>query len=139
MIDKHDHSMHALPCITVACMHDLKLVMAMAASLRVNCTVVSPPDAGCVMGVPWWMALVADCPLPALLDCGQAAGYAACALRMGVSGVIAHVSVAQHRALVSLAQMTGGHVMEQRPASLDLPPRDAAPVLERYLRTFPAG
>ncbi|MBE7730633.1 hypothetical protein [Komagataeibacter sp. FXV3] len=131
--------MHAAPCITVSCMHDLTRVMAMAASLRVNCTMVSPPGAGCVMGVPWWTALVADCPLPALLDCGQAAGYAACALRAGVCGVIAHVSVAQHRALVSLAQVTGGHVMERRPASLDLPPRDAGPVLERYLRRFAAG
>lgn len=138
MIDKHDHSMHAAPCVTISCMHDLTLVTAMAASLRVNCTVVSPPGAGCVMGAPWWVALVADCPLPALLDCGQAAGYAACALRAGVRGVIAHVPVAQHRALASLAQVTGGHVMARRPASLDLPPREAGHVLGQYLRAFPA-
>ncbi|AHI26787.1 hypothetical protein H845_2880 [Komagataeibacter xylinus E25] len=138
MIDKHDHSMHAGPCVTISCAHDLGLVTAMAASLRVNCTVVSPPGAGCVMGVPWWVALVAACPLPALLDCGQAAGYAACALRAGVHGVITHAPVAQHHALVSLARVTGGHVMTHRPASLDLPPRDAGPVLERYLRAAPA-
>ncbi|WP_395370063.1 hypothetical protein [Komagataeibacter diospyri] len=86
------------------------------------------------MGVPWWVALVTDCPLPALLDCGQAAGHAAAALRAGLGGVIAHVPAAQHRALVSLAQVTGGHIMAQRPASLDLPLRGAGHVLEQYLR-----
>ncbi|WP_244987533.1 hypothetical protein [Komagataeibacter oboediens] len=134
MIDKHDHSMLPGPFVTITCAHDLGLVMTVTASLRANCAVVSPPGAGCVMGVAWWTALVAGCPLPNVLDCGQAAGYAATALRAGLRNVIARVAPAQHHALASLARATGGHVMDQRPDALDLPPRGAMEALERYLR-----
>ncbi|AZV39387.1 hypothetical protein CFR75_09880 [Komagataeibacter xylinus] len=131
MIDKHDHYM---PLITVSGAGELALVTTTAASLRTDCAVVSPPGAGCFMGVPWWAALVADCPLPAWLDCGQAAGHAAAALRAGLSGVIVSATAAQHDALVSLACMTGGHVLRTRPHALDLPARGARDALERYLR-----
>ena len=126
------------PYVTITCAHDLGLVMTVTASLRATCTVVSPPGAACAMGVPWWAALVADCPLPAVLDCGQAAGYAATALRAGMGGVIARVTTAQHHALAALARVTGGHVMERRPDALDLPPHGATGTLERYLRAHHA-
>ena len=130
MIDKHDHYM---PLVTVSGAGELALVTATAASLRMECAVVSPPGAGCFMGVPWWAALVAGCPLPAWLDCGQAAGHAAAALRAGLSGVIVSATAPQHHALASLARMKGGHVLRARPHALELPAGGARDALERYL------
>ncbi|MGS0646994.1 hypothetical protein ACU81Q_05115 [Komagataeibacter melomenusus] len=124
-----------MPLIMVSGTQDLALVTMTAASLRMDCAVVSPPGAGCFMGVPWWAALVAGCPLPAWLDCGQAAGHAAAALRAGLSGVIVSATAPQHHALASLASLTGGHVLRARPHALELPARGARDALERYLRT----
>ncbi|MCE2575985.1 hypothetical protein [Komagataeibacter sp. FNDCR2] len=133
MIDKHDHSVPFPPHVVVACARDLARVMAEPDALRLGCTVVSPPGAGCFMGAAWWAALLAGCPLPALLDCGQAAGYAAAALHAGVGGIIVAAPPAQHRTLVSLARDMGARVLRQRPPALELPPRGAGDALARYL------
>ncbi|AXY21614.1 hypothetical protein CD178_00811 [Komagataeibacter saccharivorans] len=133
MIDKQDHCVPDLPHVVISCARDLAQVMAVVASLRVDCAVLSPPGAGCFMGVPWWAALTAGCPLPSMLDCGQAAGHAAAALRAGMKHVIVSATPAQQHALASLAQATGGHVLSRRPVALDLPARNACDTLERYL------
>ncbi|WP_228391376.1 hypothetical protein [Komagataeibacter medellinensis] len=138
MIDKHDHSMHAPAHVTVASAPDVARVMAVVMSLRVECRVVSPPGAGCFMGVEWWQAVVADCKLPALLDCGLAAGFAGTGLRAGLDGVIVQAPPAQQRALHALARVTGGQVLDVRPATFDLPPDGAGEALARYLRAHRA-
>ena len=86
------------------------------------------------MGVGWWRAIVTDCTLPALLDCGRAAGFAAVGLRAGLDGVIVQAPPAQQRALLSLARVTGGCVLFVRPVALDLPTHNADNVLAQYLR-----
>jgi len=134
MIDKHDHSVPAAPPVTVTCRADVALVMTVTLSLRAECTLVSTAGAGCFMGVGWWQAIVADCTLPALLDCGQAAGFAAVALQAGLDGVIVQAPPAQQRALLSLARVTGGCVLAVRPVALDLPAHDAGSALAQYLR-----
>ena len=88
------------------------------------------------MGVGWWQAVVAGCTLPALLDCGLAAGFAAAGLRAGLDGVIVQAPPAQQRALHALARVTGGHVLATRPAAFDLPPDGAQDALARYLHTY---
>ena len=135
MIDKHDYSVPHPAHIVIACAHDLALVMAVPEAIRMGCTVVSPPGAGCFMGAAWWVALTAECPLPGLLDCGQAAGYAAAALHAGVRGIIVAAPDPQHHALASLAQGMGARMLRQRPRALELPLRGARDVLDRYLRT----
>ena len=126
--------MHAHAHVTVASAADVARVIAVMVSLRTECRVVSPPGAGCFMGLGWWQAIVAGCPLPALLDCGSAAGFAAPGLRAGLYGVIIQAPPAQQHALRALARVTGGQVLGTRPAAFDLPPHGAEDALARHLR-----
>jgi len=101
------------------------------------CALLSPPDAGCFMGVGWWRALTAHMPVPAFLDCGMSAGRAAEGLRAGLAGVIIDHACTQHMALGILAQVTGGWCLRGRPDAHVITGDDPAGGIRNYLRHTP--
>lgn len=51
-------------------------------------TILSPAFAGASLGLPWWLHLIDNVPLPSILDCGANAALALEALHHGIEGVI---------------------------------------------------
>ncbi len=130
-----------LPPMVVA--HDrdqLRLAVATARHLRIAALgLLSAPFAACFLGAPWWRALVADAPAsPDLtlldwLDCGDAAGRALEALRLGQTRLLLARSCPQFQAVAERAALAGGSVLPDRPAALDLADRQAARDLAAWL------
>ncbi len=136
----------AFPAIVIHGLDDAR--MALDAVLRAGggggVTLLSAPDAACFMGAAWWRAMIdAAAPLsPAvrrrdLLDCGDAAGRAAEALRLGQRGLILSLACPQHAAVLERADALGAIVLPSRPAALDLAAPDARRRLDRWLRDQP--
>ena len=107
---------------------------------RSSLLLLSSADAACHMGAAWWLALVRaavadapDLPLYDLLDCGDAAGRALQALRLGSRGLILDGSCPQRPAVLERASPLGARVLERRPAHLDLGRRGAERRLEDWL------
>jgi hypothetical protein len=100
---------------------------------------LSAPDAGCFMGSAWWLALMEAAavghihPIPNLLDCGDAAGRAMQALRLGQKGIILDRACPQHQAVLERAIMTGAMLRSERPLALDLAEHGAARRLGAWL------
>ncbi|POF63150.1 hypothetical protein CFR73_06485 [Novacetimonas maltaceti] len=135
MIDNHDNFTHLLHSVVISTRDEVTLLRAaMDDTGLTSCIMISPPDAGCFMGVGWWRALVADAPAPAFLDCGMAAGRAAEGLRAGLAGVIVDPACTQHVALAELARVTGGRCLRARPDAHVIGGPDAALRLRGYLR-----
>ncbi|MCW4580032.1 hypothetical protein [Gluconacetobacter entanii] len=141
MIDNHDNFAHLLYFIVISTHDEVTLLRAImdGDGGMPPCALISPPDAGCSMGVAWWRALTADVPAPAFLDCGIAAGRAAEGLRAGLAGVIVDPACTQHAALAGLARVTGGRCLRARPDAHAIGGPDAAARLRAYLRHTPSG
>ncbi len=129
------------PAVVVHGLAQLRL--ALDAARRLGCPAllaVSSADAACHMGPGWWLALVrlgaAEAPGTALydlLDCGDAAGRALQALRLGGRGLILAADCPQRAAVLERALPLGARVLERRPAALDLGLRGADRRLEAWL------
>ena len=109
---------------------------------RSSLLLLSSADAACHMGAAWWLALVRqaaaaapDLRLHDLLDCGDAAGRALQALRLGGRGLILDHRCAQRPAVLERAAPLGARVLDRRPIHLDLGQRGA----ERRLEVWLAG
>lgn len=94
---------------------------------RVGVTLVSAPDAGCFLGPAWWRALIAlvarehpGQPLQDVLDCGDAAGRAMEALRLGQADLVLERLCPQRAAVLARAVVLEARVRAERPPALDL-------------------
>ncbi|AOX16104.1 hypothetical protein [Kozakia baliensis] len=103
-------------------------------SLRVLETIQPLPPHGFIsvagvarmMGWPWWRALMRHTDRPHILDCGAAAGLAACALREGQKWVVFDGPDIQAASLQALADICEARLLRTRPPAfaLGMPPYD---------------
>ena len=107
-------------------------------------TLLSAPDAACFLGAAWWRALVAAAaafapglPRNDLLDCGDAAGRAVEALRLGQRGLVLSAACPQRLAVLERAAALGATVLADRPPALDLAEPGAARRLGAWLGSWP--
>ena len=84
-------------------------------------TLLSAPGAALYAGCLWWRALLqaVNHTGPALLDCADAPGRAAEALRLGLSGVVLAPCPAWDE-IAALAAAQGALLLTTRPPALDL-------------------
>ena len=137
----------ARPAVTVHGPAQLRLAADAARRLGVpSLLVLSSADAACHMGPAWWIALVrlgaAEAPglaLHDLLDCGDAAGRALQALRLGGRGLVLAADCPQRAAVLERASPLGARVLDRRPAALDLGRRGAERRLEAWLAAGRSG
>lgn len=116
---------------------------AVAAARQAGCAtmlLLSSPNAGCFMGPAWWRALIglAGSLDPAVavhdvLDCGDAAGRAMEALRLGQSDLVLGHACPQRDAVLARAGPLGATIRAIRPAALDLAEPGAARRLADWL------
>jgi hypothetical protein len=114
-----------------------------ALALGLPLTLLSAPGAALFAGALWWVSLIAilrgemgAAPFDDLLDCADAPGRAAEALRAGQRHIIFYADNPALEASVSaMAAACGARVVRQRPPSLDLAQRGA----ERKLAGWLAG
>ncbi|MBV8616084.1 MAG: hypothetical protein JOY66_20255 [Acetobacteraceae bacterium] len=125
------------PSVVVYGLADARL--ALAAGLPV--TLLSAPGAALFAGVGFWHALVAqakaehpDVTAPDILDCGDAAGFALAALRLGQRILILEEGTPGRPAV---AAVSGATVLAARPPALDLARPGAARLLPAWLRDAP--
>ncbi len=112
---------------------------ALAPALPV--TLVSAPGAALYAGAAWWLALMAaartDHPAPSfedILDCGDAPGRAAEALRLGQRRlVLSGISPAILGRVQLMAAALGAEVLPSMPEALDLARPGAGRRLEAWL------
>lgn len=81
---------------------------------------LSPEDAGGVLGAGWWLELLRGVPLGgslAVLDCGGHAGVAVEALRAGVAAVTVDAGLPNAAALGRFAEACGAQLLP-RPACI---------------------
>ncbi len=105
----------------------------------VGLLLLSAPAAACFLGPGWWAALTTALrpPMQAvgaieMLDCGDAAGRAMEALRIGLRRLILSPDCPQHRAVLARAAALGATLAAHRPEALDL----AEPRAERRLDSW---
>ena len=103
-------------------------------------TLLSAPGAALFAGCGWWRALVGiaraehpGVPITDMLDCADAPGRAAEALRIGLKTVIAAVPDDLFASLSALAAESGATVLRQRPPALDLARPGAARQIVAWL------
>lgn len=103
-------------------------------------TLISAPGAALFAGPPWWiamlMALRAEHPgfdFPDVLDCGDAPGLAAQALRLGQRRIIfSPAAPLLAEGIAALAATCGAEVWAEAPPALDL----ARPGAARHLLSW---
>ena len=106
-------------------------------------TILSAPGAALYAGAGWWRAVVAEltaghpqAPFIEVLDCADAPGRAAEALRAGQRRILFRPESAALFASVSaMAEAYGAEIWTERPPSLDMATRGA----ERQLAVWLAG
>ena len=106
----------------------------------VGLLLLSAPAAAGFLGPPWWAALTASlrptmqaAGAVEMLDCGDAAGRAMEALRIGLRRLILSPECPQHRAVLARAAALGATLVAQRPEALDLAERGAERRLAAWL------
>ena len=130
------------PAVVIHGLDDARAALDAACSTGCDgVTLLSAPDAACFMGAAWWRALVAAASAfgPGLrrndlLDCGNAAGRAVEALRLGQRGLVLSGTCPQRRAVLERAGPLGAVVLADRPPALDLAEPGAARRLDPWLR-----
>ena len=97
-----------------------ELQAAMAPGLRF--TLLSAPGAANFGGCAWWAELIAAGGFtgPALLDCGDAPGRAAEALRLGLGGIVLACEPAAFAVVAGIAASCGARLLAAAPPALDL-------------------
>jgi hypothetical protein len=107
-------------------------------------TLLSAPAAALFAGSGFWHALVAqakaehpDVSAPDILDCGDAAGQALAALRLGQRILVLTESTPGRKAVAAIAAASGAVLLAERPPALDLARRGAARRLHAWLRYAP--
>jgi hypothetical protein len=118
--------------------------LALSAGLPV--TLLSAPGAALYGGCGWWRALVRQAraafpavPVADVLDCGDGAGQALAALRVGQQFLVLSPDAPGWDAVAAIAAEHGGEVLRQAPPALDLGRRGAGRRLHDWLqmRTTP--
>lgn len=134
------------PCVVIHSLADARIVLdAAVAAGGLPVLLLSAPEAACFMGPPWWRALIDAAvalhtsAVPDLLDCGDAAGRAMQALRIGQKELILDPACPQYEAVVERAVITGASIRSTRPAALDLAEHGAERLLHAWLTNAPGG
>ena len=122
------------PAVIIHGLADARLAL----SLRRPVTLLSAPAAALYAGCLWWQSLIAaaETDQPAFLDCADAPGRAAEALRAGQRRILFRPETSALLASVaSMAEAYGEEIWTERPPSLDMATRGA----ERQLAVWLAG
>ncbi len=84
-------------------------------------TLLSPPGFALYAGAPWWLALLASASFTgfSLLDCGNAAGRALEALRIGLCGVILSAEAVIFDQIAAIARETNAELWHAPPPAFD--------------------
>lgn len=119
------------PAITVTSPAQAAAAFSAAAALARPLTLISAPDAAASVGPAWFAALVSDAQagfpavIPvAILDCGDAAGHALAAFRLGFKAIRYDGPAAPR--IADIAGHYGATVIPVRPESLELEKAEAA-------------
>jgi len=130
-------------CFPAVTVHGLAHALAALAPGR-GVTLLSAPGAAAYAGCGWWRALVAQAraqhPGTAaddILDCGEAAGRAMEALRIGQRLLILDPACTAYAAVAAAAVECGAVLLDRRPAALDLAAPGAARRLAAWLGARP--
>ena len=128
------------PCIVIHSLVHARIVLEAATEAGgLPVLLLSAPDAACFMGPAWWLALIEAAvvghvrAVPNLLDCGDAAGRAMQALRLGQKGLILDPVCPQYDAVLERATVAGAAIQSTRPAALDLAEHGAHRLLQGWL------
>jgi hypothetical protein len=126
------------PAVIVHGLGDARLALSQGSPV----TLLSAPGAALYAGCGWWRALVrqARAAFPAvpgadILDCGDGAGQALAALRVGQQFLVLSPDAPGWDAVAAIAAAQGGAVLRQAPPALDLAQRGAARQLHDWLQT----
>ncbi|MCB8882470.1 hypothetical protein ACELLULO517_19640 [Acidisoma cellulosilytica] len=127
------------PAVTIHGLEDGEMVLR----LRRPVTLLSAPGAALYAGAGWWRALIAtlrarhpDRVFTDVLDCADAPGRAAEALRAGQTRILFYPeNPANVVAVQAMAEACGAEVWTARPEALDLAVRGA----DRKLAAWLAG
>lgn len=125
------------PGVVIHSLIDARIVLDAAGDLPV--LLLSAPDAACFMGPAWWLGLMEaaiagrTCTMPHLLDCGDAAGMAMQALRLGQTRLILDPSCPQFDTVMERATAAGATLRTIRPPALDLARYGAERLLHDWL------
>ncbi|MFT8718689.1 hypothetical protein [Acetobacter sp.] len=90
---------------------------------RRNVVILSPPQAACSMGIPWWMTLMnrlrteapSSIELVDILDCGNQAARAISALGSNQKHIVFDPASPQNQAVIMFARSLGATVLPLRP------------------------
>ncbi|GAA5264696.1 hypothetical protein ACOSOMT5_P1121 [Acidiphilium sp. MT5] len=95
------------------------IARALAPGLPV--TLLSPPGFALYAGAPWWLALLASASFTgfSLLDCGDAAGRALEALRIGLRGIILSAEPLIFDQIAAIARETDADLWHAAPPAFD--------------------
>jgi hypothetical protein len=95
------------------------IARALAPGLPV--TLLSPPGFALYAGAPWWLALLASASFTgfSLLDCGDAAGRALEALRIGLRGIILSAEPLIFDQIAAIARETDAELWHAAPPAFD--------------------
>lgn len=124
------------PAVIVHGPEDARLALSVGQPV----TLLSAPGAAVYAGCGWWRALVRHAqagfpavPVADILDCGDGAGQALAALRIGQRHLVLAPGAPGWDAVAAIAAEQGGSVLKTPPAALDLARRDAARRLHDWL------
>ena len=130
------------------CVHDLAQARAAvdaAVAARRPVVLLSAPAAACFAGCGWWRALVAaavegrEGVCGDLLDCGDGAGRAMEALRIGLRGLVVDAGTPALAAVQAAAEALEATVLTKRPVHIDLADYGAARLLEGWVQARPGA
>ena len=98
-------------------------------------TLLSAPGAAQYAGVLWWRELLREAGHdgPSLLDCGDGAGRALEALKLGLPGIVLRANPAAFAAVAQVAAAQSAMLLAEPPPALDLGSRGAHRHLQAWL------
>ncbi len=136
----HWRGMH-WPAVCVHGLAQARAAVAAARAAQLGVVLVSAPGAAAFAGCGWWRALVEQATegtgeaFADLLDCGDGAGLAMAALRVGQRGLVLAAESPGFDRVCAAAASIGAWVLPARPGCLDL----AEPQAERRLAAWMSG
>jgi hypothetical protein len=127
---------HRYPAVIVHGLGDARLALSGGRPV----TLLSAPGAALYAGCGWWRALVrhacdqvSGVAVADILDCGDGAGQALAALRIGQRLLVLSPGASGWDAVAAIAAGQGGEVLRQAPPALDLAQRGATRRLPLWL------